>query len=112
MTYSWSHSISRGRILRVRPAAVGFQAVGIVAALLGFVSVPHGAEAVSLSGTITYSGSYGPVSSSRPMQFLVLAHPPGTGGGSVAAGNVTTNGGAFDVSLPSAGTYYLGYWLV
>jgi hypothetical protein len=24
---------------------------------------------------------------------------------------VTTNGGAFDVSLPSAGTYYLVYWL-
>ena len=85
--------------------------VGILAAGLGFVSVPHEAEAVNLSGTITYSGSYGPVSISRSIQFLVVAHPLGTGGGTVADGNVTTNGGAFDVSLPSAGTYYLVYWL-
>jgi hypothetical protein len=111
MTGSRNHSISRGRIPRICAAAVGFQAVGVFVALLGCVSVPHEVDAVTLSGTITYSGSYGPVSSSRPIQFSVLTHPPGTGGGFVAVGNVTTNGGAFDVSLPSAGTYYLGYSL-
>jgi hypothetical protein len=112
MTSSWSRSISQGSRLRFRALVVGLRTVGILAAGLGFVSVPHEAEAVSLSGTITYSGSYGPVSISRPIELFVLAHPFDTGGGGpVAAGNVTTNGGAFDVALPNAGTYYLAYWL-
>jgi hypothetical protein len=50
--------------------------VGILAAGLGFVSVPHETEAANLSGTITYSGLYGPVSISRPIRFFVFAHPP------------------------------------
>jgi hypothetical protein len=118
MTYSWSHSISRGRILRIRATVVGFQAVAILAALLGCVSVSHEAEAVSLSGTITvglsgtirYSGALGPVSADRPIQ-IQFRDTPSLGDKSVAVATVTTNGGPWTVELPQAGNYYLVYWL-
>jgi hypothetical protein len=106
MTSSGSRSISQGSQLRFRALVMGLRTVGILAAGLGFVSVPHEAEAVSLSGTVFYTGTHGPVSSNRSILIRLHADPflQNPLGPAVL---ITTNGGSFDFSVPAAGDYFL-----
>jgi hypothetical protein len=77
-------------------------------------SVTPTPSAVTLSGTIVYTGTHGPVSNDRPIRIFVS-----TGGtsqksfieGFVSEASVTTNGGPFHFDLPIAGSYYLSYGL-
>lgn len=66
--------------------------------------------AAHLTGTITYSGSRGPVSAARPIGVSFVW----TEGGpteELDATAVTSNGGAFDLAGPVAGNYHLAYFL-
>ena len=83
-----------------------------VAVLTGsVVGVPMRAAAtVSLSGTISYSGSLGPVSNARPIRMSLYFNPQFIGA-PLDTATITTNGGTFALSAPDAGTYYLLYGL-
>ena len=69
----------------------------------------RGAGAVTLSGTIRYSGSLGLVSSTHPI--VVVMHDNTNLHDMVDTFAVVANGGAFMLSAPGAGTYYLHYFL-
>jgi hypothetical protein len=82
---------------------------------LGTVATPGQAQVI-ISGTITYSGAYGPVLSVRPIRISLHASAPAPSHGCahgepLAQAVVTTNAGAFAVNVPAAGDYCLGYYL-
>lgn len=68
------------------------------------------AGAVTLSGTVSYSGAQGPVSAQRPIHLFIW-NTPSPDSDPVAEALVTANGGPFDLELPSGGSYYLAYLL-
>lgn len=71
--------------------------------------------AQSLSGTVQYSGSQGPVSDSHPIRlFLFQNDPLQEGGGNsndVDQAVVNENGGSFTLTAPASGNYFLGFEL-
>jgi hypothetical protein len=67
------------------------------------------AQAVTLSGTIQYSGSHGPVSAAKPIWVTAYDNPALEDRSAITA--VTANGGAWALELPQVGDYYLLYWL-
>jgi hypothetical protein len=71
---------------------------------------PTPIEGPTLSGTIEYTGSLGPVSGERPI-LLFLLPSENLDGPPVSATFVDTNGGAFELAAPEPGEYYLGYLL-
>jgi hypothetical protein len=79
------------------------------ALVLGCALLPAGAFAISISGTIQYSGGLGPVSSMRPIKIEVSSTASKLG--SVAHTTVTANGGRFIVNVATAGNYYLWFFL-
>jgi hypothetical protein len=70
----------------------------------------HRAGAVSISGTVEYTGSRAEVSADHPVLLFLLGNPMLVGA-PLAAAVVETNGGAFDLEVPDPGTYYLAYIL-
>jgi len=81
-----------------------------VALLWAAASHSGAGETVSISGTIEYTGAQGPVSAAQPIVVLVWDNFD-LEGAPIAGAPVETNGGAFDVVVPGAGTYYLAYIL-
>lgn len=94
---------------------VGVAALGIapLLALLGAglgVTMPGPARAITISGPISYSGSYAPVSSARPLRVVLHTYPrqeqeP------LAEAVVSVSPGAFALNAPAAGDYSVAYWL-
>ena len=72
--------------------------------------VDAGTASLAVSGTVTYTGSQGPVSAAKPIG-LFLTRNPTLDGIPVAVGSVETNGGSFELTAPEAGDYYLAYFL-
>jgi len=81
---------------------------GLVAATTALGLSAGTAAAATLSGTVHYGGSQGPVSASHPIGVLVSDQADL--GGNQLVSLVSTNGGAFNVNV-SPGTYYLGVFL-
>jgi len=67
-------------------------------------------EPLSISGTVTYTGSQGPVSAAKPI-VLFLTRSRVLDGVPVAVASVEVNGGAFELTAPEPGDYYLAYLL-
>jgi hypothetical protein len=67
------------------------------------------AGAATLSGTIHYTESRGSVSSAHPL-VLLLFDNSFFENDAVGAAVVVSNGGAFTLTAPAAGTYYLAYF--
>jgi hypothetical protein len=63
-----------------------------------------------ISGTIEYTGTRGPVSSSRPIVMILFAQAT-LDSEPVAFTAVDSNGGAFELQAPGPGQYYLAYAL-
>ncbi len=95
-------------------ATVAAQALAL--AFLGTLSLmlpPRaiaGTAPLTISGTVTYTGSQGPVSAAKPIVVFAtksrtLEEVP------VAIGRVEANGGSFTLTVPEAGDYYLAYLL-
>ena len=82
---------------------------GFVLAGVGLVFTPGIISAASLSGTVQYTGTQGPVSSTRPILVFLWTTPSPTSDPVVQIA-VATNG-PFDLAVPAEGTYYLGYVL-
>src|SRR5438876_924914 len=76
----------------------------------GIAFTPTVVRAVTLSGTIQYSGAHGPVSAARPI-LIYLWDAPSPQSEPLASAIVTTNGGAFALEVATAGAYYLAYAL-
>jgi hypothetical protein len=66
-------------------------------------------EAVTLSGTITYSGSQGPVADTRPIVIRIATDPFFSNVLNQAV--IPANGDPFTLDVPTAGSYYVFYWL-
>lgn len=75
----------------------------------GVPLAPRDARAIPVSGTIRYLGTLGVVSSNEPMQLVIGTQPDDLGKLGRAA--VTTDGGSFDFDVPTAGDYFLAYFL-
>ncbi len=75
---------------------------------INFTISDPGAGNVTLTGTVHYTGSHGPVSASRPIQLILSSDSSFHGDNSdVDQTNVTTNPGNFTLHAPNAGDYYL-----
>jgi hypothetical protein len=75
----------------------------------GVLLVAAAAPAISVSGTVSYSGQNGPVSAGRPIQILIARTVDGLG--SAAAVTVTSSPGEFVLEVPAAGDYVVGMFL-
>jgi hypothetical protein len=75
----------------------------VVLLAVSAVALANVARAAQLTGTVTYTGSLGPVSSSRPILLLLAEN-----GATVV---VTVNGGAFTFDALAPGNYTLVYVL-
>jgi hypothetical protein len=70
-----------------------------------------GADApLTISGTVTYTGSQGPVSAAKPIVLFATTSRV-LDGIPVAVGVVDVNGGTFELTVPAPGDYYLAYVL-
>jgi hypothetical protein len=84
-----------------------------VAVLSAVASDPSAAYSVTLSGTVCYSGSQGPVSAERPIELIVSERQDKVEGHGFynEQYRVAENCGHFQFSVPAAGNYYLFYAL-
>ena len=97
--------MSRGVHVRV-----GWQAGLLLLTVSSSVPLaPRDAHAIPISGTISYLGSLGSVSASQPIRLLIGNQPEKPG--KLGTTSVTTDGGTFDFDVPTAGDYFLAYFL-
>ena len=82
----------------------------VLAAGFGLVPARRAAATATLSGTISYTGSQGPVSSTRPIRIALYFNPQFIGS-PLDIATITTNGAEFTLSASEPGTYYLIYGL-
>ncbi len=88
------------------------EVAGTLAVIVGSICAPSMAEAVTLSGTIRYTGTHGPVSASRRILVYLTDTPtPSTTTTLFLKAKVSTNPGAFSFEAPAAGNYYMFYSL-
>ena len=81
-------------------------------ALIGLLIGPTvAAQTLPVSGTISYLGTQGPVSATRPIQVAIFNKPIGAAQNKpLSIATVPTSPGNFTFQV-SAGTYYLAYYL-
>jgi hypothetical protein len=81
---------------------------GFLAATMAATLLAGAADGATLSGTVHYGGSLGPVSATVPIGVFV-SDQPDLGGNQIVS-EIPTNDGPFSVNL-TAGTYYLAVFL-
>lgn len=96
---------------RIRYSRACSPALLLVAALSAVTASE--VAAIPVSGTITYTGSRGPVSSTRPIAILLTLPKgdPEEPGDEVSRTFVSVNGGSFILNAPAPGDYELVYFL-